>query len=131
MGAARDDEDGEDAADAANEARAKAVGERDDLQHTKDSTTHGAEDFESRIAALPISAAMPLRRRAKKADGSHEGGDAERASSHASSSAISGWLKGVAESERDGGSEGQEKDGAEGEQEEEASERVDKEPKVV
>lgn len=130
----RDDDDGEDA-DETNDTAAKTRGEGEEGQHTKDSSTHRAEDFESRIAAMPISAAMPLRRRGKKGDGSN-GGDGDQASSHASSSAISGWLKGVADSERDGVSEGQEKNAEEAEHEQEAeqeqrSERGDKDTAVA
>ncbi|CAO1618787.1 unnamed protein product [Sympodiomycopsis kandeliae] len=68
----------------------------------------GHQEFEARLAAMPISAAVPLRLRKRGAvAGDDVNGEGNRSERHTSvaSSAISGWLKGVAESaegDRDG-----------------------------
>lgn len=61
-----------------------------------------AGDFEARIAAMPVSAAVPLPHKRKSGlTGGGAGGEdslSARGRSSEASSAISGWLKGVAES---------------------------------
>lgn len=73
----------------------------------------GSGDFEARLAAMPVQPALPLRKAAKKRQKAIEDEDNDssmdqeggRASSHATS-VISGWLRGVAESNGDEGAAG-------------------------